>query len=148
MLAHLLAPLVDNALLEAWQAAALSKLRHELLAVLPLVKRAELCNLALLVLAQVEEGRRVANLPQPGHLVLLFDLEQGQVLAIAVPFHLVSEGGKNDCCGLAAWAEVAEDLHDALVDCLVVEDLLLEVVGADALREHVRLEALRLVVVL
>ena len=76
VLGHLLTPLVDDALLESWQSTAVGKLGHELVAVLPLVEGAQLSDLALLVLAQVEKGWRVADLPQPGHLVLLFDLIQ------------------------------------------------------------------------
>ena len=76
MLAHLLTPLVLDALLKTWQVAALGKLWHEFVAVLPLVKGPDLLYLpCTLILLDVEEGGSVADLTEPRHLVLLLDLE-------------------------------------------------------------------------
>ena len=76
VLAHLLTPLVLDALLKTWQVAALGKLWHEFVAVLPFVKGPDLLYLpCTLILLDVEKGRSVADLTEPRHLVLLLDLE-------------------------------------------------------------------------
>ena len=149
VLAHLLTPLVADAFLKAGQVAALGQLRHELLAVLPLVEGADLRDLpGALLLLDVEEGWSVADLTQPGHLVLFFHLEQRQLFPVAMLVHLMGQGRQNDCSCLAPWAEITEDLHDALLNGIVVENLTLEVIRADALGKDVGLKPLSLMMML
>lgn len=96
--------------------AAASELRHELFAVLPLVQSANFFNLASrFVFFDMEECRGVTDLPKPRHFILLLNLEEGKILAIAMLFHFVSESCEYDGCSLTAWAEITKNLQNALI---------------------------------
>ena len=62
--------------------------------------------------------------------------------------HFMGHSCQNHRSSLATRAEVTKDLYDTLFNSLVVKDLSLEVICADALRQDVWLKSLCLVMVL